>query len=910
MNWLRSAIRTWRVRRAVTEEIDAHLEEKVADLMDSGLPEREARLRARREFGNAALATEDSRDVWGWIWLERFAQDVRHGARLMIRNPGFTAVAVLSLALGIGANTAIFGLLDKIVLSMLPVRNPEELRMVEIARTGARGAPSELAAGYTYTQYALWRDRNRSFAALAAVNSGMRWRDQSAGDKAWHLGQFVSGNYFDVLGVPAAIGRLLTPADDSIEGAGGPNGPVAMLSDRYWRSAFDANAGVIGKQINVNGAWVTIVGVAPPGFLGMQVGSAPDIFVPLHLQPVIAPDGVSWPSWLRDPPRGSTTWVRVFGRLKPGLSEAQAKADLMATYEGYQVSRMSARDRAAYLAGERRLIGSVVLPPGGRGFSQLRARFSDPLKVLMAVVGMVLLIACANLANLLLARGNARGREIAVRLAIGAPRGRIVRQFLTESGMLAFSGGALGLLFAYWSGRSLLGTLPQPQGPIALDVTPDAHVLAFTFGASAVSALLFGLIPALRATRHNIGDAMKQTGGAAATRSGFHMDKLLAAVELALAVPLLAGAGLFIGTLRNLTTLDAGFIRQNVLQARIDVDRARIPKSQWQAVYDRLVERATAVPGVRAVSLANHGLIAQDGATSSGPVHFPGYRFQEGESRNLLETYVGLDYFSAAGIPLRSGRLFDARDGLNARQLAIVNETLARQYFGGRNPVGLRFGIGDDPDNIEIIGVVADAKYFNLRQDPVPMAYYPFQEVMPARMNSLIVRARGGATTVAASLRDAIMGVRPDLLQDVRTLSSQIDDSLFTERMLAQISGFFGTLALALTCIGLYGIVAQGVTRRIREIGIRIALGAGRGEVIRMVLRETLVLSLAGLAIGTPLAFGLTRLIGSFLYGVKTNDPAVLGGALLTLLAASMLAGYLPARRAARIDAIAALRCE
>jgi predicted permease len=833
---------------------------------------------------------------------------VRHGARLMVRNPGFTAVAVLSLALGIGANTAIFGLLDKIVFRMLPVHNPEELRMVEVARTGKRGSPGKADASYTYAQYALWRDRNRSFTGLAAANSGMRWRDESAaGDKAWRLGQFVSGNYFDVLGVSAAIGRVLTPADDSIKGVGGPAGAAVVLSERYWQAAFDADPGAIGKQINVNGAWVTVVGVTPPGFFGMQAGSAPDIFIPMHLQPAITPDPGSW---LHDSPSGSTTWMRVFGRLKPGLSETQAAADLTPIYEAYVISRMSAKDQAAYSAGERRLVGTVALTPGGRGFSELRERFSGPLKVLMAMVGIILLIACANLANLLLARGDARTREIAVRMAIGAPRGRIVRQFLTESGMLAFSGGALGLLFASWSGRVLLGTLPQPQGPIGLDVSPDVRILTFTFGVSVVSALLFGLMPALRATHHSIGGSMKQTGGTASAFPRLHLDRLLAAVELALAVPLLAGAGLFIGTVRNLTTLDAGFIQQNVLQARIDVDRARIPKSQWQTVYAQLVDRAAAVPCVTAVSLANHGLIAADGATSSGPVHFPGYRFEEGESRNLLETYVGPDYFTAAGVPLRTGRLFGARDGANRQEVAIVNETLARQYFAGRNPVGLRFGIGDGPGNIEIIGVVADAKYFNLRQNPVPMAYYPFEQVMPARMNSLIVRTQGDAVAVARSLRAAIIGVRPDLLQDVRTLSSQIDDSLFTERMLARISGFFGILALALTCIGLYGIVAHGVTRRIHEIGIRIALGAARGEVVRMVLRETLMVSVAGLAIGAPLAVGLSRLIGSFLYGVKPNDPAVLGGALLTLLAASILAGYLPARRAARVDAMVALRYE
>jgi predicted permease len=440
MTWLMGLIHRRRMRQDAAPDIQAHLEEKVADLIDSGVPEPEARAQASREFGNILLVTEASHEVWVWIWLERLMHDLRYGARMLARSPGFTAVAVLSLALGIGANTAIFGLLDKIAWRMLPVQSPEELRMVEAAGAG-KCDTLKAHVSYTYTQYALWRDHNRSFAALAATNSGMKWRDQSAAsDKAWHQGQFVSGNYFDVLGVPAAVGRVLTPEDDSIEGAGGPAGACTVVSYRYWRAAFDADPGAVGKQINVNGAWVTIVGVTPPGFFGMQVGSAPDIFIPMHLQPVTLPDPGSL---LRDLPKlGSTTWVRVFGRLKPGLSEAQAKADLTAIYEGYETSRMSVADRAAYFGKQRAQLGTIVLTPGSRGFSQLRERFSEPLKVLMALVGIVLLIACANLANLLLARGNARGREIAVRLAIGAPRGRIVRQFLTESAMLAFSGGA------------------------------------------------------------------------------------------------------------------------------------------------------------------------------------------------------------------------------------------------------------------------------------------------------------------------------------------------------------------------------------------------------------------------------------------------------------------------------------
>ncbi|HXB74741.1 MAG TPA: ABC transporter permease [Candidatus Acidoferrales bacterium] len=902
MNWFWNAIRQRRMRRAVAEEIESHLEEKAADLMEAGMPEREARLTASREFGNVALLAEASRDVWAWIWLERLLQDVRHGLRLMARSPGFTTVAVLSLALGIGANTAIFGLLDKIVWRALPVRNPDELRIVEVVLTGQPGATPR--DSYSYPQYQLWRDHNRSFTALAATNSGMEWRDLSArSDKAWHQGQFVSGNYFDVLGVRADLGRVLTPADDSIEGAGGPEGAAAVVSYRYWRAAYHADPGVVGKQINVNGVWLTIVGVTPPGFLGIQVGYAPDVFIPMLLQPVVLPDPGSL---LHD---GSSTWVWVLGRLKPGFSDAQAKADLTTIYEGYEVSRMSPSDRAAYLTKQRPLPRSIVLAPGSRGSSPLRQRFSDPLMLLMALGGIVLLIACANIASLLLARGNARGREIAVRLAIGAPRGRIVRQFLTESGMLALAGGAIGLLFALWSSRMLLRMLPQRQAPIGLEVIPDIRVLAFIFGVSVSSVLLFGLAPAVRATRHRVGDAMKQSGPTGPSWRGFHLGKGLAAVELALALPLLAGAGLFIGTFRNLNTMDAGFQRENVLQARIDVDRARIPKPQWRTIYEQLVDQATPIPGVRSVSLVNHGLLA-DGRTSSGPVHFQGYRFQEDESRNLLETYVGPDYFTAAGIPLRMGRIFTARDGEGRPRLAIVNETLMRQYFAGRNPVGLRFGFGDGPNNIEIVGVVADAKYFNLRQDPVPMAYYPWQQAMPARMDTLIVRIQGDTPAAAVSLRNAILGIHPDLLQEVSTLSSQLDDSLFRERMLAQTSGFFGGLALALTCIGLYGIMAYAVSRRTREIGIRIALGALPGDVIGAVLGETLMVAVVGLAVGVPLALGLTRLATSFLYGVKANDPQVLGVAVLAVGGVSFLAGWFPARRAARVDAAIVLRHE
>jgi len=904
MNWLSNAIFRRRIERALADDLEAHIEEKTASLVEDGMPERDARLQARKELGNVPLLIEESREVWGWTWLERLMQDVKHSLRLMARSPGFTAVAILSLALGIGANTAIFGLLDKIAWRMLPVHKPEELQILEIVRTRKSGT-TKSDTSFTYPQYVLWRDHTRSFHALAGYSSGLRWRDRSAaGDGLWHQGQFVSGNYFDVLGVPAILGRTLTPTDDSIAGTGGPDGPVALVSYRYWRTTLHADSSVVGKPLNVNGAWLTVIGVTPSDFFGSQVGRSADLFLPMSLQPAVEPlPG----SLLRDPKSGGTTWVSIVGRLLPGVTPAQAITDLTTIHEGYEVSRMSPSDREAYFARQRPLPGVVVLEPGSRGLSQLRDRFSQPLKALMVLVAIVLLIACANLANLLLARGHARTREIAVRLAIGAPRSRIIRQFFTESALLAFAGGAAGLLFALWSSRILLQMLPQNQAPVGLELAPDVRLLAFTFAASTCSALLFGLVPAIRATRRDASESIKQIGEGNAQGRRFPLVKGLAMLEIALAVPLLAGAGLFIATLRNLTAVDAGFLSQNVLQARISVDRAVLPKSQWANVYDQLIDRTRAIPGVTAVSIVNHGLITED-ATSSGPVHFPGYRFQDGESRNLLETYVGSGYFTAAGIPLRLGRTFSARDGETKSHVAIVNEALVAQYFGGQNPIGWSFGLGSDPDNIEIVGVVADAKFLNLRQDPLPMAYYPWQQVMPARMDTLIVRIQGDPKTAEPSLRKVIAEVHPDLLLEVRTLSSQVNDSIARERMLAQISGFLGSLALGLVCIGLYGIMAYGVTRRTREIGIRIALGALRGDVVWMMLRETFTVILGGALVGLPLAYGLTRLVGSLLYGLTPSNPIVLGGVLLVLLAVSLLAAYFPARRASQADPLVALR--
>lgn len=696
-----------RVRGSIAEELEAHLEEKTAALMEEGLPEAEARLRARREFGNVALIAEDSRNSLGWTRFDNLIMDLRYAFRTLRHSPGFTAVAVLSLALGIGANTAIFSLLNALVLKMLPVANPQELWAVGLAE-----ATGKARTAHSYPLYALWRDYNRSIGSLAAAGTTI-WRDTSAGsDRAMHTGEFISGNYFDVLGVPALIGRCIAPADDSIEGAGGPRGAVAMLSYRYWSAAFHRDAAALGRSINVNGVWLTVVGVTPPEFFGTQVGSSPDIFIPITLEPVVmAPENL-----LHNLKGSETTWVTVMGRVPAYLSRARVKSDLTALYAQYAQTRMSPADQRAFQSGKKPLSESIVLEPAGRGFSRLRERFSQPLELLMALVAIVLLIACSNVANLMLARANARQREIAVRLAIGAGRFRILRQLLAESLVLSFAGAALGLLFAVWSGRLLVGMLPQGQIPVLLDVGPDPRVLGFTLAVSLLTGLLFGLAPAWRATRSAANADLNHQRAHGGRASGLGTAKTFVVVELALAVQLLAGAGLFIGTLRNLDSVPAGFERQHVLQLRINVDATGYPRSQWASTYDQIAERVAAVPGVIASSLANCGLI-EAGMTRSGPVHFPGYTFQPEDSRQLPETYIGPGYFKAAGIPLRMGRYFTERDGSSSAQVAVVNEEVVRRYFAGRNPIGQRYGFGDSPNQIEIVGVVADARYNDLRQE-------------------------------------------------------------------------------------------------------------------------------------------------------------------------------------------------
>ena len=889
-----------RLRRGVSDEFESYLEEKTADLIEQGLPPAEARLRARREFGNVALLAEQSREALGWRWLDHLIQDLRYAARTLRRSPAFTVVAVLSLALGIGANTAIFGLLDTISWKMLPVREPEKLWAVGV-QSAKPGAPPSLS--HSYPLYALWRDHSRSMEGLAAYSSFL-WKDKSVtSNNAWHDGQFVSGNYFDVMGVPALIGRTLTAADDSVETKGGPQGAVAMLSYNYWRRAWHGDPGAIGKSINVNGAWLIVAGITPPEFFGAQVGTSPDIFVPLQLQPALFPDNLLRLNM------SETTWLTVMGRLQTGILPGEAKAELSSIGDSYWLTRLSPESRTRRLTQKMPPLGQAALEPAGRGFTRLRASFSEPLEVLLVLVGIVLLIACANLAGLLLARASARRHEIAVRLAIGAGRPRLIRQLLTESLLLSITGGALGVLFALWSSRLLIRVLPQGQTPTALAVSPDHRLLGFALALSTLTALLFGLAPAIRATRLGVNAMFGRGGLATSRRSRFEWSKAVMVAEMALVVPLVVGAGLFVGTLRNLAALDTGFARENVIQARMDVDEAGIPKPQWGPVYEQLAARVAAVPGVEVASFATNGLM-ESGGTWSGPLLVPGYTFRPGERDQLREFSVGAGYFAASGIALKSGRVFDERDRAGAPAVAVVNEEFARHFLGGRNPIGVRYGLGKPPQFTEIVGVVGDAKYNTLREALIPMAYYHWPQQMPIRLSQIIVRTRGNSAAVSSALRKAAGEVHPDLLTQIVTLSSQIDATLYRERLLAQLSGFFGLLAMLLACIGLYGVMAYGVARRRPEIGVRMALGALPGDVFRLVLRETLLLAGAGIAIGIPVSISLTRLARGFLFGLEPNDPAVLTGAAAVLLAVCGFAGWLPARRAARVDPTVTLRYE
>ena len=816
--------------------------------------------------------------------MQTLIQDLRYGARTLRKNPSFALIAVITLALGIGANTAIFSLMDAVLLKSLPVERPEQLHF--IARAGPRysegGAPP-------YPCFERFRDQNKTFAGMAAF-SDFNTRVTIDGQAEETLGQSVSGNYFSLLGVQPLLGRTLTPADDSIPGEGGPDGLVAVISYNYWTRRFGRNPDVIGKAAQVGPHSVTIVGVTPPGFYGLYPGAEMNFSVPMAI--ASAEDLAEKHSW----------YFEAVGRLKPGVPVEQARADLDTIFQPFM-------NELGFSAEERRdFHGRIELPPAGRGLDTLRRKYDKPLQVLMGAVALVLLIACANLANLLLARGAARRKEFAVRLALGASRWRLMRQVFTESLLLATLGALLGLLIASWGSDFLAGFFATGENRIFLDLPLDGRVLLFTAGVALLTCLLFGLAPALQSTRVNPGPALKDVGeGRASSRSRF--GRLLVVAQVALSLLLLAPAGLFLRTLQNLKNLDPGFQRDGVLTLRINPPYGVYQGERLTNLWKEVLMRVKQLPGVRSASLAT---ISPLGGRSRGVrISVAGFTPGAERDRDIRLNQVSPGFFSTLGIAVTQGRAFTDHDDASAPRVALLNEAAARFYFGDRSPLGAQVEVNNRAQH-EIIGIVRDSRYRSLREPDSRLIYLPTAQALDVLGSlTLVVRASGKPSEMVGALRNEIRAAGSDLLlTNIATLDEQVDQSLVQERLLATLALLFGLLAILLACIGLYGVISYDVARRTREIGIRMALGARARDVLKLVVRQGLVLTLAGVTSGLAMAVAATRSLESLLYEVSATDPLTFIVVAALLMVVALLACWIPARRATKVDPMVALRCE
>ena len=829
-------------------------------------------------------------------------QDLRYAVRTLRKSPLFVSVAVLSLALGIGANTAIFTLINQLILQYLPVRHPEELVLLTGRGNhyGSNSGPNAL----TNPMYQDFRDKNQVFSGMFCRH-GETMSATFAGRTELVAVELVSGNYFSVLGVGAAAGRVFTASDDLMQGGH----PVAVLSYAYWRARFGGDRGVIGNKIVVDGYPMTVVGVSQPGFNGVEPGNSPQIRIPITMEDSLPP-GKVWKQLNQRRRR----FIQVFGRLKPGMTLERAKAGLQPLF--HQILDMEVRDeefaKASPYSKQQFLRMWMDLLQGSKGRSGLRDQFSKPLLALMAIVGLVLLIACSNLANLLIARATSRQKEIAVRLALGAGRWRLVRQLLVESVLLSLVGGAAGLLLAIWMDRALIRFQPVDVWSITLSTTPDAPVLLFNLLVSLVTGILFGLVPGLLATRPELAATLKDEGGSVVGGASSGLRKSLVVAQVALSLVLLIGAGLFLRSLTNLKELRPGFDTPNLVTVAVD-PTLNAYKPDWARQYYRqLTERLEAQPGIKSVALAVIPLLVDD--EWDNWVTVEGYTPKEGAIPDPHMQFCSPRFFETLKIPILLGRDFTIKDGQGAPKVGIINETFAKRYFAGVNPIGRHMGFGGDPGtktDIEIVGVVGDTKYENMRE-PVPDEFYvPW--IQQEWVGNMTIYARTEAAPVSffSTLRRAVREVEASVpMYEMRTLDQQVEISLVTERLLATLSSVFGILATLLAAIGLYGVMAFMVARRTREIGIRMALGATGGSVVWLVMREVLFLSGTGLAIGLASAFGLTRLVEAQLFGVKPTDFITLIAAALGIATVAMLAGYLPARRATAIDPMQALRFE
>jgi predicted permease len=833
--------------------------------------------------------------------------DVRLAFRVWRKSPVFTAIAILSIALGIGANTAIFTLVDQVLLRRLAVENPDELAQVTFRGTrygNNWGDGSEIS----YPMFRSLQDNNRVFTGMFG-RFGFSLHIGHEGRTERVLGELVTGTYFQVLGIQPAAGRLFTPEEDRAPGGH----PYAVLSHAYWATRFGANPAVVDSTLVVNGKPFTIVGVAESGFEGIELGRPTQLWVPMTMKAALTPgwNGLDDPRWM---------WVRAFGRLQPGVTREQAKAGLQPYFQ--TVLQQEVQDKgfanAAPATRERFLKNQIEIIDASRGRSGFRRAMTTPLWVLMATAAGVLLIACANIANLLIARGAARRREMAVRLALGATRRRLIRQLLVESVLLALAGGAAGVAVAAAGAPLILSFFVSPDNPQPISTAPDWRILAFTLGIATFTGVLFGLAPAVQSTRPDVAPALKDESGSVMGGRG-RLRKILVATQVAISLLLLIGAGLFIRTLDNLLKVDVGFKTARLISFTVDPSLNGYAAGRVREFSRTLLERLRTTPGVSAAGLATMRLL--EGNQWSSSVTIEGYQRKGDESTGTWCNAISPGYFEAMGIPILMGRDFADRDALTvapepdveAFRVAIVNQSFARKYFGDQgNPIGKRIGFGDNPNTptpIEIIGVVADSKYTDVRDDVQRQAFFPYLESRSPGGFTVYARTTQSPDAMFATIRQLVQRIDPNLpVFATRTLDRQIDQSLRRERLVATMSAAFGGLATLLAVVGLYGVMSYTVARRTREIGLRMALGAQPGAIVWMIVREVLVIAGAGIAVAVPASWWLGRLVATQLYGVVPTDPIAIGGAVLLLTVVAVIAGLVPSLRAARIDPTRALR--
>ena len=898
------------------EELQFHLDEETDAHRAEGFTEDEARWAARRELGNLTLVQEDTRAAWGWTIVEQAAQDLRYAFRTMAANRLFTVLVVSSLGLGIGANAAIYSFIDAILLRSLPVSDPESLVVLNWHAKGERVPVMRSMSGSTWGDstsgttsgifpfpvFDLLRAKDSVFASVFAHFQYWQTRILNLtvhGEADLASGWHVSGAYFRGLGIRPVAGRLIGEDDDR---PGAP--PVAVVSYGLSQRRFGGPAGAAGQSILIDNLPFTVVGVAPPEFFGVDPAAAPDIYLPLHTLEYMGA-GKQFGFRPADYLDQHYYWIQIMGRLRPGVTRAQAQAALAPAFHQW-VASTATNDR------ERANLPTLVVREGAGGLDSLRRKYSKPLWILLALVGLILTLACANVANLLLARASARRREMAVRLSIGAGRLRIVRQLLTESVLLASLGGVVGVLVAIWGMRFLTLLLANGRTNFTLHAEMNWHVLMASATLSLVTGVLFGLAPALQATRVDLMSALKTTrAGRPRPMLVLHrirLGHLLVTFQIAVAVIIIVAAGLFVRTLSNLQSVELGFDRDNVLLFQVDARKAGHQDRGVAAFYRQLRDRLRAIPGVRDVSLSEDSLI---NAGTGLPVTVVGAPTDRGE--RILN--VGPEFFRTMQIPLVAGRDLQESDGPGSPAVAVINQAFARATFGGRNPLGQHLILweSDRPArDMTIVGVCGNARYGSLTRNFAPVVYMAYDQGYP-RPNQMVyaLRTRGDPLAYVNSVREIVRRADPRVpVSEVRTQLADIDRTINQEITFARLCSAFAILALVIACVGLYGAVSYNVARRTGEIGIRMALGAERREVVQMVLREVLVLATAGLSAGLTVALTTSRFVGSFLYGLKPNDPMALGLAAVILLSAVLIAGYVPARKASRIDPVTALRVD